>query len=126
MNYDDELHRTVPSIPATNDNIRGNELKRSDFWDTIIAGLNSASFEGKVELMIPPPLDQDLSLKLHRLLKSIPQVESIDIRTSKNRGIVFSLILCEPAELLRELGEIEDVHIRFKSKNKILIYQTEK
>ena len=56
----------------------------------------------------------------------MPQVESIDIRTSKNRGIVFSLILREPAELLRELGEIEDVHIRFKSKNKILIYQTEK
>jgi hypothetical protein len=126
MNYGDERYRIIHGIPATTDNVRETELTHSGFWDTLTEGIKSTCFEDQVELIIPPPLDQGLSLKLYRLIKSIPQVESIDIRTSKNRGIVFSLILHEPTELLRELGEIEDVHIRLKSENRILIYQTEK
>jgi uncharacterized protein YlbG (UPF0298 family) len=125
MTYRNRPYSAKPKVVK-----RANYLKEiiqcnADFWDCIIERIKSTAFVGKVELIVPPPIDQDFSLRLHRLVKSIPQVESVDIRRSDDNEIVFYLQLGEPTLLLRKLTEIADIRIRFQSRNKSIIRRAE-
>jgi len=66
-------------------------------------------YEGMVVLTIPPPIDSQQILQLHRHLRSIPQVQSLDLRVSKDRGITFRFVLEGPTPLLQVLRELPEI-----------------
>ena len=66
-------------------------------------------YKGMVVLTIPPPIDSQRILQLHRRLRSIPQVRSLDLGVSKDRGITFRFVLKGPTPLLEVLGELPEI-----------------
>jgi hypothetical protein len=107
------------------DNIQDQEvLERTDFFFNLAKGLTETMFEGDVELVIPPPVDQALTLQIHRQLKSIPKIESIDIKVSEDKGIAINFFLREPTPLLKILFK-QGYDISWESQDNIAVQQAE-
>ena len=125
MTYRDRSYYAEPEAVKRSNYLQEIIRSNANFWDCVTERIKSTAFEGRFELIVPPPIDQGFSLRLHRLVKSIPQVESVDIRRSDDNEIVFNLHLGEPTQLLRKLTEIEGIRIRIQSRNKIFIRRAE-
>ncbi len=69
----------------------------------------SALYDGTVELTIPPPVGLDRMLQLHKHLRSIPQVEVLNLGVSADKGITIRLLLQVPTPLIQVLGELPEV-----------------
>jgi hypothetical protein len=79
-------------------------------------------FEGTVEVLVPPPIEQARTMGLHRHLKAAPQVESVDVRVSGGAGITITVVLREPTRLLRVLRSSPDVEtIGFPGGNSLCV-----
>jgi len=88
-------------------------------------GLSATTFEGKVAFIIPPPINQDRILILHRHLKSYNQIQDVDIKVSEDKGIAFTLILRKPTPILQILAEIQNLDIRWEFLENAAIQEAE-
>ena len=110
-----ETTRHEPHDPETTASTRVDEItKEPGEQQTPVAEeqfveKSSDLVEGSVELMVQPPIGLDLIPQLYRSLKSIAQVESLDLRVLKDKGIMYSLVLQEPTPLLHFLRQLQEV-----------------
>ena len=110
-----ETTRHEPHEPETTASTRVDEItKEPGEQQTPVAEeqfveKSSDLIEGSVELMVQPPIGLDLIPQLHRSLKSIAQVESLDLRVLKDKEITYSLVLQEPTPLLHFLRQLQEV-----------------
>jgi vacuolar-type H+-ATPase subunit H len=71
-----------------------------------------ATYEGTVELVIPPPLGLDRMLQLHKHLRNIPNIEVLNLGVSADKSITIRVTLENPTPLrkiLEDLPEVETV-----------------
>ena len=110
-----ETTRHEPHEPETTASTRVDEItKEPGEQQTPVAEeqfveKSSDLIEGSVELMIQPPIGLDLIPQLYRSLKSVAQVESLDLRVLKDKEITYSLVLQEPTPLLHFLRQLQEV-----------------
>jgi hypothetical protein len=94
------------------------EVDPTDFIGCLLEGMAATPYEGTVELQIPPPIEPAQTMGLHRELRSIDQVESVDVRPTEQGGVVVDLVLREPTRLLEILADSPHVaKIRFRSRS---------
>ena len=69
-----------------------------------------ASYEGKVDLDILPPVDLAQFMKFRRELQHIPQLKILQITSSVKEGSRISTLITEPIPLLNVLKTMPEVH----------------
>ncbi len=66
-------------------------------------------YRGTVELVIPPPLGLDKMLQLHKHLRSIPDVEVLNLGVAADKSITIRLVVENPIPLCSILEDLPDV-----------------
>ena len=111
--------------PQRAESARSEALDRIDFLGCLLGGLEDTLWEGESEILIAPPVEPAQAMGLHRHLKSVAQVESIDVRVSEDGGVVVGLVLGEPVRLLQILRSSPDVdRIELTGKNTVSVTLT--
>ncbi|MCJ7521614.1 MAG: hypothetical protein MUP21_05310 [Dehalococcoidia bacterium] len=77
-----------------------------------------ALYQGAVELEIMPPISLAGILQLHRHLASTPEVKTLYVKGTANKGIIIRLFLRSPAPLLEVLEALPEVG-RVSDKGKV-------
>jgi hypothetical protein len=113
--------RTVSRREFSADNVALEfaRMEGIDLSDCLLATVLTIPFKGRVEFVIPQPVDQDLILRLHRHLRSAPQVEAVDVRVSAERGIILGLVLAEPIpplHIIRQLPNADGIRISWEER----------
>ena len=62
-----------------------------------------------VELVISPPLEPSMLMKLHRWLKEIPGVELRETKVSRQEDTVLRVMLTKPIPLIQMLSQLPEV-----------------
>jgi len=70
-----------------------------------------ALYQGAVELEIMPPISLAGILQLHRHLASTPEIKTLYVKGTANKGIIIRLFLRSPAPLLDVLEALPEVGI---------------
>ena len=77
-----------------------------------------ALYQGAVELEIMPPISLAGILQLHRHLASTPEIKTLYVKGTANKGIIIRLFLRSPAPLLDVLEALPEVG-RVSDKGKV-------
>ncbi|HEY49286.1 MAG TPA: hypothetical protein G4O13_04495 [Dehalococcoidia bacterium] len=67
------------------------------------------SFEGTVELILPPPVGLDRMLQLHKSLKHTPNIDVLNLGGSVDKGITIRVLLETPIPLLKVIAELPEI-----------------
>ncbi|MFH0777163.1 MAG: hypothetical protein V2A71_00895, partial [Candidatus Eisenbacteria bacterium] len=68
-----------------------------------------SAFEGKVDLLVTPPVDLAQFMRFRKELQALPQLKITQITSSQKRGSTISTILEEPTPLLDVLNGMPEV-----------------
>jgi len=75
------------------------------------AGANADTYQGTVELAISPPVSLWQMLKLYEYLKTVSQLEVLDIDGSADKDVSLKLLLKAPTPLGKILWDLPDVEM---------------
>ena len=122
----EKTRRTLKAkTPRRAESARSEALDCIDFLGCLLEGLEDTLWEGESEIIIAPPVEPAQTMGLHRHLKSVAQVESIDVRVSEEGGVVVGLVLGEPVRLLQILRSSPDVdRIKLTGKHTVSVTLT--
>lgn len=70
---------------------------------------NLALYDGTVELTIPPPIALDRIVRLHRHLRSTPDIKIVKVRGTEDKGLKIQLHLRSRTPLLKILEALPEV-----------------
>jgi len=87
------------SVPAPDAEIR----------EPVTVESTSVSFEGKVDVLIMPPVDLAQFMKFRKELQCLPKLKILQITSSQKRGSTISTLLDEPIPLLDMLNSMPEV-----------------
>jgi len=67
------------------------------------------SFEGAVELVLPPPVGLDRMLQLHKSLKHTPNIDVLNMGGSVDKGITIRVLMETPIPLIKVISELPEI-----------------
>ena len=119
---DDGLPRPDTSPAGSAELPAHQKVDPTDFIGCLLEGIAATLYGGAVELQIAPPIEPAQTMGLHRELRSIDQVESVDVRPTEDGGVVVGLTLREPTRLLEILAKSGHVAmIRIGGRNSLSV-----